>query len=181
MCVSGERPYDRRVYVGDEFEVDVERVAHGGHCVGRVPGPDGRQRVVFVRHALPAERVRAVVTSVEKSFVRADAVDVLVGSPHRVQPPCPLAHPDGCGGCDFQHADLPTQRALKEDVIAEQLQRLAGLDVRVPFLSHSDPCGGRDRAGHERATPAGGQPTRERQSRTPRPRLVRTRPCGQWN
>lgn len=113
------------------LDVDIERVAHGGHCVGRVNGPDGRRWVVFVRHALPGERVRASVTAVEKSFLRADAIEILTSSPDRVEAPCPLAHPAGCGGCDFQHASLAAQRALKESVISEQFSRLAGMDVRV--------------------------------------------------
>ena len=122
--------YDQQV-IGDELLLDIERVAHGGHFVARYEEPDGRRRVVFVRHALPGERVRAVITDVEKSFLRADAVDILKPSPDRVEPPCPLAHPDGCGGCDFQHATLPAQRALKEAVIVEQFSRLAGVDVEI--------------------------------------------------
>jgi tRNA/tmRNA/rRNA uracil-C5-methylase (TrmA/RlmC/RlmD family) len=125
--------------IGEEFEVEIERVAHGGHCVARIQEPDGsaqsdgtpRKRVVFVRHTLPGEHVRVVITSAEKTFLRADAVEILKPSPDRVEPPCPLAHPDGCGGCDFQHVTLPAQRALKETVIAEQFSRLAGLDVEV--------------------------------------------------
>jgi len=118
-----------------EFEVDVERVAHGGHFVGRIPaeGADngGRARVVFIRHALPGERVRVRITAEEKSFLRGDAVEILVASPDRVEPPCPLAHPGGCGGCDFQHVSLPAQRDLKASVITEQLARLAHLDRTV--------------------------------------------------
>jgi tRNA/tmRNA/rRNA uracil-C5-methylase (TrmA/RlmC/RlmD family) len=134
--------YDRAVIgpeIGTEFEVEIERVAHGGHCVARIQEPDDPPQaggapskwVVFVRHALPGERVRLVITDVEKSFLRADAIDILKPSPDRVEPPCPLAHPDGCGGCDFQHVALPAQRALKEAVIAEQFGRLAGMDVDV--------------------------------------------------
>jgi tRNA/tmRNA/rRNA uracil-C5-methylase (TrmA/RlmC/RlmD family) len=125
--------------LGEEFEIDIERVAHGGHCVGRLAEADDspqagsapRRRVVFVRHALPGERVRVVVTGVEKTFLRADAIEILTASPDRVEPPCPLAHADGCGGCDFQHASLSAQRQLKEAVIAEQFRRLAGVDVQV--------------------------------------------------
>jgi len=54
--------------------------------------------VVFVRHALPGERVRVVVTQESKSFLRADAVEVLTASPDRVEPPCPYARPGRCGG-----------------------------------------------------------------------------------
>jgi tRNA/tmRNA/rRNA uracil-C5-methylase (TrmA/RlmC/RlmD family) len=48
-----------------------------------------------------------------------------------VSPPCPLAHPGGCGGCDFQHVELSEQRALKAAVVSEQLSRLAGLEREV--------------------------------------------------
>ncbi|HEX8518917.1 MAG TPA: TRAM domain-containing protein [Pseudonocardia sp.] len=109
------------------LDLDVGAVAHGGHCVARVPGDDGRERVLFVRHALPGERVRAVVTEDRGGFGRADAVAVLAAAPGRVEPPCPWARAGGCGGCDAQHADGPTQRALKTAVLREQLTRLAGL------------------------------------------------------
>ena len=101
-------------------------MAHGGHCVARVDG-----QVVFVRHALPGERVVVRITELDKRFARGDAVEVLVASPDRVEAPCPLARPDGCGGCDFQHASLPAQRNLKAFVVSEQLRRLGGIDRPV--------------------------------------------------
>src|SRR5947209_1094225 len=114
-------------WTGTRIEVEVGPVAHGGHCVARAEG-----RVVFVRHALPGERVVVEVTEDKGgSFCRADAVEVLEPSPDRVEPPCPVARPGGCGGCDWQHASAEAQRSLKAAVVAEQLQRLAGLDVAV--------------------------------------------------
>jgi tRNA/tmRNA/rRNA uracil-C5-methylase (TrmA/RlmC/RlmD family) len=86
-------------------------------------------RVVFVRHTLPGERVRALVTEDGGgAYLRADAVEVLTAAPGRVTPPCPYAHPGGCGGCDFQHVAPEVQRGLKAAVVREQLQRLGGLD-----------------------------------------------------
>lgn len=116
--------------VGDRVEATIGPVAHGGHMVARVPVGD-QSVVVFVRHALPGERVMVEITDVAKRFFRGDAVEVLDASPDRVAAPCPLAHPNGCGGCDFQHVSLPAQRELKAAVVAEQLQRLAGLDLAV--------------------------------------------------
>jgi tRNA/tmRNA/rRNA uracil-C5-methylase (TrmA/RlmC/RlmD family) len=85
--------------------------------------------VVFVRHALPGERVRIQVTDTgHEKFWRADAVEVLDASPDRVQPRCPVSGPGRCGGCDFQHVSLAGQRRLKAAVLSEQLQRLAGID-----------------------------------------------------
>ncbi len=114
-------------WVGREFEVTVGAVAHGGHCVARHEG-----RVVFVRHTLPGERVVVSVTEDRGgSFCRGDAISVLTESPDRVTPPCPVAVPGGCGGCDWQHASWPAQRALKAAVVAEQLRRLAGVTMPV--------------------------------------------------
>ncbi len=127
------------------LELDVGPVAHGGHCVARYEG-----RVVFVRHALPGERVRAVVTDGGPTarYWRADAVDVIVASPDRVAVPCPYAHPGGCGGCDWQHAALDAQRRLKASVVAEQLRRLAGIERDVvvePVPGDKDGLGWRTR------------------------------------
>ncbi len=109
--------------VGAHFDVEVGPVAHGGHCVGRVP--DGR--VVFVRHTLPGELVTVEITEERKGYLRADAVEILRSSPDRVTPPCPYAGPDRCGGCDFQHVEPAAQRALKTAVVREQLIRIGRL------------------------------------------------------
>ncbi|MGH3794375.1 MAG: class I SAM-dependent RNA methyltransferase [Pseudonocardiaceae bacterium] len=112
---------------GPDLELTVGPVGHGGFCVARHEG-----RVVFVRHALPGERVRAVVTEDRGgSYCRADAVQVLEPAAGRVPPPCPASGPGGCGGCDYQHVDPAVQRRLKAEVVAEQLRRIAGLDVAV--------------------------------------------------
>ncbi|MFF6872924.1 TRAM domain-containing protein [Streptomyces sp. NPDC012450] len=111
--------------VGEEYEVEVGPVAHGGHCIARTEAG----RVLFVRHALPGERIVARVTEGEETsrFLRADAVEILEPSKDRVEAPCPFAGPGKCGGCDWQHAKPGAQRRLKGEVVVEQLQRLAGL------------------------------------------------------
>lgn len=108
--------------VGESVEVVTEDVAQGGWCVARPAGLP----VMFVRHALPGERVVARVTEVTSRFFRAEAIEILQRSPDRVEPPCPNAHPGGCGGCDWQHASLPAQRALKAAVLGQHLRRLPG-------------------------------------------------------
>ncbi|MFH8732872.1 MULTISPECIES: class I SAM-dependent RNA methyltransferase [unclassified Streptomyces] len=115
----------KKSLVGEEYEVEIGPVAHGGHCIARTD----EGQVLFVRHALPGEKVVARVTDGEEGarFLRADAVTVIEASKDRVEAPCPYAGPGRCGGCDWQHAKPGAQRRLKGEVIAEQLQRLAGL------------------------------------------------------
>jgi tRNA/tmRNA/rRNA uracil-C5-methylase (TrmA/RlmC/RlmD family) len=109
------------------LELETGDIAGGGGCVAR--DPDGR--VVFVRHALPGERVRARITSTTSTYRRADAIEILRASSDRVTPPCPYSGWGRCGGCDFQHVALPAQRQLKAFRVREQLQRVAGIDHTV--------------------------------------------------
>ncbi|MFI5831671.1 class I SAM-dependent RNA methyltransferase [Streptomyces sp. NPDC051578] len=116
---------EKQSLVGEEYEVEVGPVAHGGHCIART----AEGRVLFVRHTLPGEKVIARVTEgdVDSRFLRADAITVLEASKDRVEAPCKYAGPGKCGGCDWQHAKPGAQRRLKGEVVAEQLKRLAGL------------------------------------------------------
>ncbi|MHA7219490.1 class I SAM-dependent RNA methyltransferase [Arthrobacter sp. MDT1-48-3] len=117
-------------------ELTIERPAHGGHFVARHEG-----RVVFVRHALPGEVVRVRFTDTDEaaSFWRADVVEVIEPSPHRVTHPWPLADAltaaakgrSAVGGAEFGHIALDEQRRLKGAIVEEQLARLAKTDRAV--------------------------------------------------
>lgn len=107
--------------------LELGSFAHGGYCVARIDG-----RVIFVRHGLPGERVTVRLTDTKKAkFWFGDVAEVLEASPERVTPACPVA--GVCGGCDFQHVQLAAQRRAKEQVISEQLARIAKIspDVEV--------------------------------------------------
>jgi len=120
---AGVPPASKPPSVGDRMTVDVRDVAHGGHMVARHDG-----FVIFVRYALPGERVVAEVTDVRRGFARAEAIEIVVSNPHRVAPRCPSFHPFGCGGCDFQHADIGLQREMKTQILREALVRQGRLD-----------------------------------------------------
>ena len=108
----------------DRLEVRIEKVAHGGHFIARNDG-----QVIFIRDTAPGELVEIEITSKAKGFLRANVLKVIEASPERISPPCPYA--GKCGGCDFQHLNLPYQRVLKGEVIKEQFSRIAKMDVNV--------------------------------------------------
>ena len=129
-----------------ELIVDVGPVAHGGHCVARHEG-----RVIFVRHGIPGEKVRLRLTDEGESakFWRADVIEVLEPSPDRVdhfwhaadaQRSWSHGHPP-VGGAELGHISLKRQRSLKADVLAEQLHRLAGLDMPVTVEAVGEAAG----------------------------------------
>jgi tRNA/tmRNA/rRNA uracil-C5-methylase (TrmA/RlmC/RlmD family) len=116
--------------------------ANGGSCVGRHDG-----RVVFVRYALPGERVRVRVTSQRGSYWHAEAVEILEPSEDRIEPLCPIAGVDGAGCCDLAFADPEAARTLKGQVVANQLARLGDYEwdgVAEP-LGDTGPQGWRTR------------------------------------
>lgn len=107
-------------------EVTVDRSANGGEAVGRADG-----RVVFVRGAILGERVVAEITDDRHdSYWRADAVDVLAASPHRVPSPCPAASA-GAGCCDLGHVAPDHARDLKQAVLLDVLDRVGHLPRNV--------------------------------------------------
>lgn len=95
--------------------------ANGGSCVARHDG-----RVVFVRGALPGETVRASVTAQRGKYWHAEVIEVIVPAAGRVPSLCPIAGVDGAGCCDLAFAAPAVARAVKAEVVANQLARLAG-------------------------------------------------------
>lgn len=114
---------------GATVELATTGVAVGGDAVAREPGG----RVVFVRGALPEERVLARITEARRRFARGEVLEVLDPSPDRVPPPCPHVA-DGCGGCSWQHVTPEAQRRLKEGIVADTLRRVGHVEG-VPVSS----------------------------------------------
>ncbi|OBY31558.1 class I SAM-dependent RNA methyltransferase [Mycolicibacter kumamotonensis] len=100
--------------------------ANGGSCVARHPDSGGR--VVFVRYALPGERVRVRITAERGSYWYGECVEVLEPADGRVASLCPIAGVGGAGCCDLAFADPAVARALKGEVVSNQLARLGGYD-----------------------------------------------------
>jgi tRNA/tmRNA/rRNA uracil-C5-methylase (TrmA/RlmC/RlmD family) len=115
--------------VGQRLTVDIGPVAHGGHFVARHEG-----QVIFVRHGITGEKCLVEITHVTSKMARADVVEVIKASEHRVKAPCKYAAPNGCGGCDFQHVEINHQRELKRQIIVEQFSRLAKMAIDLDVV-----------------------------------------------
>ncbi len=113
-----------RPQVGDELELTVDALAHGGNGVARLDG-----YVVFVRGAVPGDRVRAAVTKRKRAFAEARTVEVLEPGPDRIEPRA--AHP----GAPWQVLPYERQLAEKEHQVRDALERIGGFEA--PSVS---PC-----------------------------------------
>ena len=105
------------------IETEITDLSHDGRGVARVEG-----KAVFVRGALPGERVRAQVHRRHRAFDEANVVEVLEPSADRVEPGC--AHFGVCGGCVLQHLSPERQIEAKQRTLLENLERIGGVRPR---------------------------------------------------
>ncbi|MFL7891101.1 MAG: class I SAM-dependent RNA methyltransferase [Anaerolineales bacterium] len=99
-------------------ELTLENAAYGGDTIGRMP--DGR--AVFVPFGLPGETVRIRIVVDKKNFARAELLEVLEPSRHRIEARC--QHFGECGGCHYQHISYDQQLLIKGKILRDQLERI---------------------------------------------------------
>ncbi|TYP69617.1 23S rRNA (uracil(1939)-C(5))-methyltransferase RlmD [Paenibacillus methanolicus] len=134
----------------DVVTVDIVGLTHEGEGVGREQG-----FTLFIRGALPGERVRAKVLKVKKQYGYAKLMEHEIASPDRVDAPCPIYKQ--CGGCQLQHMDYAAQLRWKRQHVVDNLVRIGKLAVdgeAAPKAGAKD--GGATDAPSQGAASAGG-------------------------
>lgn len=106
--------------------VTIEKLVEGGAGLARQDS-----QVLFVRGAIPDEQVSVVVGTQHKGFQEATVSGVLVASPDRVAPPCPVY--EVCGGCHFQHIRYEAQLVQKREILKETLRRVGKVAKAEPI------------------------------------------------
>jgi 23S rRNA (uracil1939-C5)-methyltransferase len=112
-----DAPTTTRPERGQELELTIDTLAFGGAGVARLDG-----YVVFVRDAVPGDRVRAVVTKRKKAYAEARPVALLEPGPERIDPVAD--HP----GAPWQILPYERQLAVKAEQVADALRRIGRLD-----------------------------------------------------
>ncbi|MBO4396502.1 MAG: class I SAM-dependent RNA methyltransferase [Eubacterium sp.] len=103
-------------------ELTIDKYGNSGEGIGRLDG-----YTLFVKGALPGERVRVIITKTNKKYGYARLLSVEEASPERVRPRCPVAKM--CGGCDLQHIGYEEQLRFKTERVRECLERIGGVAV----------------------------------------------------
>ena len=107
-----------------EIELTIDSLTNLGSGVGRVDG-----WVVFVPFSLPGETVKCRIHRNDKNCSHADLLEVLVPSPDRVVPVCPLF--GECGGCQYQQLVYQKQLGWKARQVGELMKHMAGIEFPV--------------------------------------------------
>ncbi|HVA02388.1 MAG TPA: TRAM domain-containing protein [Acidimicrobiales bacterium] len=115
---------------GDKgIELLTSGMASGGDAIAH----DAAGKAVFVRGALPGERVRVRLVTDRARYAIGSIDELMESSPDRVMPPCPEVD-RGCGACQWQYVSIAMQQRLKLQFIVESLERSG---VRCPDPSPS--------------------------------------------
>ncbi|MBF0343808.1 MAG: class I SAM-dependent RNA methyltransferase [Nitrospirae bacterium] len=107
----------------EQLELQTLAPLYGGLCLSRHNG------VVFVRGAIPGERVIAEIKEQKRDYSIAEAIEILNTSEDRLQPRCPVFK--NCGGCHYQHISYERQLAIKEEIVTDCLKRIGKTDVAL--------------------------------------------------
>jgi 23S rRNA (uracil1939-C5)-methyltransferase len=116
----------------------IEKLIYGGDGLARLPADQhGRGKAVFVPFVLAGEEIEASVTEEKPGFARAQVDALLESSPDRILPQCPYFR--SCGGCHYQHAGYEHQLQIKQEILRENLRRIAKLELECEIQVHPSP------------------------------------------
>ena len=77
---------------GQEYELEIESLAYGGKGISRIT-----DFVIFVKNAIPGQKVRTIVYRKRKGYAEARPVEIINEAVQLVDAPC--THFLTCGGC----------------------------------------------------------------------------------
>lgn len=122
----------------DEIELKLDGIAQGGDAVGR-----WQERVVFARGGLPGEQVRVTIEERNPQYARGVVTEIYTQAPERIEPRLP-----GADHISWQHIDYSAQLAYKQQIVSEQLTKLARLTNTLidPIRAAARPWGYRTSA-----------------------------------
>lgn len=110
--------------VGDVIDVTIEKLAFGGEAISKY-----KAYPIFVTGAVPGDTVRVRINTVAKDMCRAEILEFTAKSSNRIPAECPYF--GKCGGCHLQCLVYTAQLKAKEDMMADILSRIGGIDIPV--------------------------------------------------
>ena len=113
--------------------ITVTAYAAEGKALSKLDG-----KVIFISGAVPGDIADVLVTKNKKDWAEARVVEIREYSKERVTPFCP--HFGTCGGCKWQMLPYEKQLQYKQQEVAQNLQRIAKVELPVilPIIGAAD-------------------------------------------
>lgn len=118
----------------DEIRVLIEDLGVDGAGIGKVDG-----FTFFIKDALPGDEITAKVIKLKKNYGYARLMEIIMPSPDRTEPKCPVAR--SCGGCQIQAMDYPAQLNWKQEKVRQLLDRVGHVSdyEMLPIMGMEEP------------------------------------------
>jgi len=116
----------------DIIELIAGKMVHQGVCLSEYEG-----KKVFIENCIPGERVRVQIKKIKRDFCEAEAKEIILHSPSRINPQC--QHFGLCGGCKIQYMNYEVQLENKKEIVKDALSRIGKLkNIEVENTIGSD-------------------------------------------
>ena len=116
---------------GTELELEIDSLAYGGMGLAKKDS-----FVIFVKNAIPGQRVKAFIYKKKKGYAEARVIEVIEESPHAEKVKC--SHYWICS--KIQSLTYEQQLNEKERQVEEAFQRLGGFgDFKLNDIKSADP------------------------------------------
>lgn len=102
---------------------EIDSVTHDGRGIA-----SGAGKKAFVAGALAGETVQFIRRKSRRNFDEAELLEVIEASPDRIDARCEAF--GRCGGCALQHVTPERQRAIKEQTLRDNLERIGRVQPR---------------------------------------------------
>ncbi|MBT8087201.1 MAG: 23S rRNA (uracil(1939)-C(5))-methyltransferase RlmD [Gammaproteobacteria bacterium] len=99
----------------------IDSVTHDGRGIAATDG-----KKAFVAGALAGETVRFIRRKMRRNYDEAELLEVLEASPQRIEARCDAF--GRCGGCSLQHVTAQQQRAIKDQTLRDNLERIGRVE-----------------------------------------------------
>jgi 23S rRNA (uracil1939-C5)-methyltransferase len=113
---------NQNINIGDQLTLQIKRTGINGEGIGYL-----NRLAIFVDQALPNETVEVKIKEVYENRAVADVIKLIVTSPDRKDPFCPVY--ETCGGCQMQHMTYDRTLLEKRDIILKSFERY--IDTKV--------------------------------------------------
>ena len=108
----------------NEYIVKTEKMINEGKGLAKINGLP-----VFIDSACTGDELKIKINKINKSYLSAEIIDIIVPSPYRIKPKCALSKV--CGSCNWQHIDYSRQLIEKRNILEETLQNIAGISIKA--------------------------------------------------
>lgn len=137
--------------------VTIEDMSDKGEGIGKTDG-----FTLFVKDAVIGDTVEVKIMKAKKHYAYAHLEKLVVPSPYRVEPVCPVHRQ--CGGCQLQALSYEQQLLFKQRKVLHSLVRIGGFEeafidgVMEPILGMEQPYHYRNKAQYPVGTDKEGNP-----------------------